>query len=380
MPAKYAPMNLSYWEYNSWFKDVDFTLVGSGIVGLNCALHLRRLFPSARILVLESGVLPQGASTKNAGFACFGSISEILEDLERHSPEEVVQLVRKRWEGIRSLRELLGDKAIDFQVHGGHEVFPDDQEELYEQCLGRLAEVNRLLKPVFGHQPFSRQVNRFQFAKVRDHYISHSFEGQIDTGKMMQALLHRAGNEGILVLNALEVQGFEEEAGGVKVATKHFEFNTGKLLLATNGFTARLLNEEVLPARAQVLITKPIENLKIEGTFHLDRGYYYFRNIHGRLLIGGGRNLDFKGETTMEPGHTALIQSRLEELLRDVVLPGQPFEVAQRWSGVMGVGGRKQPIVKQVSDRVFCGVRLGGMGIAIGSLVGKELAGLVAES
>ena len=43
----------------------------------------------------------------------------------------------------------------------------------------------------------------------------------------------------------------------------------------------------------------------------------------------------------------------------------------------MGVGNQKTPIVKQLSDNVFCGVRLGGMGVAIGSLVGKELAALL---
>ena len=42
----------------------------------------------------------------------------------------------------------------------------------------------------------------------------------------------------------------------------------------------------------------------------------------------------------------------------------------------MGVGKQKSPIVKQVSNSIFCGVRLGGMGVALGSLVGKELAEL----
>lgn len=75
-------MYLSYWEYKTWFKNVDFTVLGSGIVGLNCALKLREKFPKSKIIVLEKGFLPAGASTKNAGFACFGSMSEILEDLK----------------------------------------------------------------------------------------------------------------------------------------------------------------------------------------------------------------------------------------------------------------------------------------------------------
>ena len=155
-----------------------------------------------------------------------------------------------------------------------------------------------------------------------------------------------------------------------------FSFTTDKLLFTTNGFAGMLTNHQVQPARAQVLITEPITNLDIKGTFHLDKGYYYFRNFEDRILLGGGRNLDFKGETTTDLSQTTLIQNRLEELLREVILPHHDFKIAHRWSGIMGVGTHKKPIVSQLSDRVYCGVRLGGMGVAIGSLVGKELAEL----
>jgi glycine/D-amino acid oxidase-like deaminating enzyme len=148
-------------------------------------------------------------------------------------------------------------------------------------------------------------------------------------------------------------------------------------LFATNGFAGKLTNGSVKPARAQVLITKPIPNLDIKGTFHLDKGYYYFRNIGDRILFGGGRNLDFEGETTTEFGQTEIIQNRLEQLLKEVILPNRNFEIEHRWSGIMGLGNQKNPIVQQLSEHVYCGVRLGGMGVAIGSLIGVELADLV---
>ena len=109
----------------------------------------------------------------------------------------------------------------------------------------------------------------------------------------------------------------------------------------------------------------------------MDEGYYYFRNIENRILLGGGRNLDFKGEATSTFGETTLIQTRLEEILRSIILPDTPFEIDLRWSGIMGMGNQKKPIVKQLANNVFCGVRMGGMGIAIGSLVGRELANLM---
>ncbi len=370
-------MELSYWEYKTWLSNIDFTIVGSGIVGLSTALSLKEKYPKAKVLILEKGILPQGASTKNAGFACFGSISEILADLENHSEEEVVGLVAQRWEGIQALRKLLGDRTIDFQTLGGHEIFLEDDGLLYEKSLDNLSTINTLLHPVFGGDPFCTSRNCFGFERIEQKYITHRFEGQLDTGLMMQGLLDLAQEKGIRIINNSTVESFEEGEAEVIVQTNNFELKTKKLLLATNGFSKQVLNEDVDPARAQVLITKPIDHLKIEGTFHFDQGYYYFRNIDNRILFGGGRNLDFETERTTDFGHTDLVHNTLEKLLREVILPNTPFEIDRRWSGIMGVGRQKKPIIKQLSENTYCGIRLGGMGVAIGSLVGKELAAMV---
>jgi glycine/D-amino acid oxidase-like deaminating enzyme len=368
-------MNYSYWELKEWFTNIDFTIVGSGIVGLNCALALKKKHPKAKVLILEKGMLPQGASTKNAGFACFGSLSEIIDDLNTHTEEEVFNLVDNRWKGLQLLRKNLGDKKIDFQHHKGFELC--DSEDFFEDCLSKKQEINQLLKPIFKEDVFSVADNIFNFKKVHHSYIVNNFEGQIDTGKMATQLLLKAQKSGIKILNNIVVESFVENGNNVNIKTNRLDFYTKKLCIATNGFANKILNENVQPARAQVLITKPIKNLKIKGTFHLDKGYYYFRNIDNRILFGGGRNLDFKTEETAEFGETSIIQNELENILKETILPNTNFEVEHRWSGIMGVGDQKNAIVKQISNNVFCGVRLGGMGIAIGSLVGKELAELI---
>ena len=370
-------MHLSYWEQKTWFDKVDFTIVGSGIVGLHCALTLRERYPNSKILVLEKGILPQGASTKNAGFACFGSISEIIDDLKNHTEEEVMQLIQKRWIGLQLLRKNLGDQAIDFNSFGGYELFLKDDESSYSDCLQKTPFINELLNPLFRNDIFTKEIDPFNFKGIQEHLIFNPFEAQIDSGKMMQSLLQKAQSKGILILNQVEVQSYHENTSTVDVSLNDYTFKTKKLLFATNGFAQKLTNNQVKPARAQVLITEPIPNLDIKGTFHLDKGYYYFRNIDDRILLGGGRNLDFEGETTTELHQTEIIQKRLEELLKEVILPKTNFKIAHRWSGIMGIGSNKNPIVKQLSENVYCGVRLGGMGVAIGSLIGKELAQLV---
>ncbi|MCX2678976.1 FAD-dependent oxidoreductase [Galbibacter sp. EGI 63066] len=368
--------SFSYWERDTYFTNIDFTVVGAGIVGLNCALELKRKHPKAKILVLERGILPKGASTKNAGFACFGSISELLDDLQTLSEEEMIRLVEKRDSGLQQLKNTLGEDNIGYKTYKGYELFLKDDPELFESCMENRDYINELLFPLFKTEVFSVEKNSFSFSGIHDHYMVNHLEGQLNTGKMMDALYSKCVEEGIKILYGVEVASYEETGENVSVKTNVISFNTKKLLLATNGFASKFVNDEIKPVRAQVLVTKPIKNLHIKGTFHLDKGYYYFRNINDRILLGGGRNLDFNAEETSEFGLTSLVQDKLKELLKTVILPQTPHEIDTSWSGIMGVGSTKEPIIKALSHNIFCGVRLGGMGIAIGAHVGKELANL----
>ncbi|MEI8136027.1 MAG: FAD-binding oxidoreductase, partial [Bacteroidota bacterium] len=179
----------------------------------------------------------------------------------------------------------------------------------------------------------------------------------------------------ITILNNINILKINSLNNSVELHSDFGTFNASKVVIATNGFAKELLNmPDVKPARAQVLITKPIKNLKIKGTFHYEEGFYYFRNIDNRILFGGGRNLDIKGETTTELELNNKIQKHLDYLLKNIILPYTPYEVDYRWSGIMGVGSEKKPIIKLVTPNILAAVRMGGMGVAIGSLVGQEAA------
>jgi glycine/D-amino acid oxidase-like deaminating enzyme len=128
-----------------------------------------------------------------------------------------------------------------------------------------------------------------------------------------------------------------------------------------------------------VLVTNLIPGLKFQGTFHFDKGYYYFRELDGRVLFGGGRNLDFETETTTSFALNQMIQNELEHKLATIILPGQDFKIEYRWAGIMAFGNNKFPIVKAFSPRVFGAFRMGGMGVALGSLSAQQMVQLVAE-
>jgi len=378
-------MNLSFWENNQWFKGIDLVVIGSGIVGLNTAIHYKRKNKKANILVLEKGILPEGASTKNAGFACFGSPSEILSDIKKQSVEDVENLIERRIKGLELLKKTLGENKIDYKHWFGYEVF--ENKEDFELCNESLSFLNSKLKKITGlkctYEDSSNLINKMELGKRFKYMICNKGEGQIDTGKMMHQLIKLAQKNEIRILNSINVDSVDyKNQNTISLKIGNFKIVTKKVAICTNGFFNELIKDKKLhvePARAQVLITTPIENLKLKGCFHVDEGYYYFRNFNDRILLGGGRNLDFKTENTrkMKLNHT--IQNRLIEMLKKDIIPGKKFKIENQWTGIMGVGENKTPHLKKISENVVCAVKLGGMGVALGSLLGKEAAELLSE-
>lgn len=373
---------ISFWERESLFQ-YDFIIIGSGIVGLNTAINLKIKHPQKSVLVLERGILPTGASTRNAGFACMGSLSELSEDLHTMPEAELLRLFMQRKQGIDLLRHRLGDAAIGYQANGSHELLTAAEEPI----LDRLDYFNDLLKEVSTQGVFKIRNERIaDFGISRNHFkycVETTCEGQLHTGKMMRSLIDYAIEKGVEIKTGVTVQRFEEETHSVAVMVSDafrpdtITFRAQQLCICTNAFSTRFFPElDIQPGRGQVIVTKPVPGLKLKGIYHFDQGYYYFRELEGRVLFGGGRNLDFQTENTTEIAPNEKIVNQLIHLLQTAILPGQAFEVDMQWAGIMAFGQSKKPIVRSFGTRVHGAFRLGGMGMALGSLLAQQLADL----
>ena len=353
-------MSFSFWEKEILIGKIDYGIIGCGIVGLNTAINLKLKKPGARVVIFERGFLPNGASTRNAGFACIGSVSELLSDIQIMGEDAVFELVERRYLGLEKLKKRCGEGEIQYEGLGGFEIFGTQDGHNKDQCFEAMEEFNKKLFSITKTEKTYEKLdtkNAFMGMLGIQGAIKNTVEGQINTGQMMERLLKIAKDMGVIIFEMISVRN---------------------LILCTNGFAKDLIPEmEVIPARNQVWVTKPISGLKIKGSFHYLEGYYYFRNVGERLLIGGGRHLDKEGETTAEQGETAIIQDGLKDMVENIILPGISYQVEYKWSGIMGLGPTKKPIIKAIEGRTFVAVRMGGMGVAIGSLVAEEVADLV---
>ena len=373
---------LSYWE-KKHFVDYDLIVIGGGIVGLSTSIQYKTKFPLSKVLVLERGIFPSGASSRNAGFACFGSLTEILDDLNTLSESEVLQLVEKRYRGLLAIREFFGDDRLGYLPTCGLELLTENEIG----ALKFLDKINHLLAPVFPEGVFEQieDISAFGFSDKVKAVIKNKFEGELDSGKFLMSLWEKSQELNIKILTGSQVSKIEIEEKKVHVRNPTWKdeiaFFANKIAVCTNAFTNLLIpGLDIQPGRGLVMVTKPIsKEIPFSGTFHYDKGYVYFRKVEDRILLGGGRNMDFEGEKTLSMEVNPKIREYLLHILNNIILPDCDIEIDLEWTGIMAFGKNKKPIVEMVENNIGLAVRLGGMGVAIGWQTAEELVNMLSE-
>jgi glycine/D-amino acid oxidase-like deaminating enzyme len=401
-------MAISVWEQSTYFAPKDLVIVGCGFVGLWTAYEAIQKNPKLNITILERGVIPSGASTRNAGFSCFGSVSELMYDIKLMGEDAMLETVKMRYDGLQRIQKVFKAKEIDYNQWGGYELFEGkktvkdtkgkaskankgvstETSELYDisKLESDIAYLNKILAPVLKtpkkngkylpiYTNASKDIKKLGFQGI-EALAFNQLEGQLNSAKLVLALQKAVQAKGVQILFSTEVKKFKPHKKGVIITTNlDAPIEAKQFLICTNGFAKQLMPSlDVVPARGQVFVTEPIKNLKFKGCFHFDEGYYYFRNLGNRLLLGGARNADFKNEKTYSLDTSDTIQKVLEQFMMERILPkgSKKPKIELRWSGTMGMGKIKKPIIEQLQPNVYCAVRMSGMGVAIAPIVAQR--------
>ena len=383
-------MAISVWEKETYYAPKDVVIVGCGFVGLWTAYELIHKYPKLKITILEKGTIPSGASTRNAGFSCFGSVSELMFDVELMGEATMLETVKMRYQGLQRIQAVFDKKVMDYEGNGGYELIEKNGSYPIERLNDDINYLNKILAPVLGigtkkggapiYKDVSNKINQFGFQQIQA--LAYSpYEGQLHSAKLVIALQQAVQAKGVQILFNTEVKKFKSHSGGVSIQTNlEGDLQAKQMVICTNGFAKTLLPKlDVVPARGQVFVTAPIPDFRLKGTFHFDEGYYYFRNVGDRLLLGGARNKAFAAEKTTSLETTKLIQDTLEQFMMKRILPkgSKKPKIEMRWSGVMAMGKEKKPIIQEVQPNVYCAVRMNGMGVAIAPIVAQKAVKLM---
>ena len=357
-------LQFSYWEKTEWLNPPDLLIIGGGITGSSVALFYKEANPDHDVLLVDRGFAPNGASTRNAGFACIGSISEHMADMKIAGEKTVMNRIERRWKGLQLLRKTAGDTEMDYQHTGGFEIFPD--EARFTICREQISEMNRKLKNRLGLEDVYSETECNGIPAIKNRV-----EGAINSGKLIRSLHKKIADLGVRVWWNSPVKS--ADSSGV-LFENGLRIKPRKTVMAVNGFHSTLSKSAVQPARGFIFVTKPLDKMPWKGTFHYNEGYVYFRDVgDNRLLLGGGRNVDKEGETTHQFGTNDKIRKYLIDFATNTLNLQPGWEIDMEWSGIMGMTPDKEPVVEEMQPGVWSAAGLSGMGIAIGMEVARGL-------
>lgn len=361
-------MTVSVWQADGRqpVREVDVLIVGAGIVGTAAALAVRRL--GREPVITEARDVALGASGRNAGFMITGLDAYYHHAIARygHDATREVYALSQRTHAI--WHDLISAHGVRFERIGSMLLAESDAEavELRAAYAAMLADG---LTPVFhGGDPLGRGYCAA---------IEQPQDGAVQPVELAYAALRESG--AALVENN-ELYAVEPGDGYVTVRTRKFTFRAQKVMLCTNAYSMYVhpyFVGKVIPTRAQVLATAPLDKPALNTCGYSDYGYMYYRmDFDGRLLIGGGRkqNKPAEHDTSDDrttPGVQGILDAYLRERFPDVTAP-----VERRWAGIMGFTPDGLPLVGTLPDLPDVGFAVGfnGHGLAMGAATAEVAA------
>lgn len=373
----------SIWITDTYRKQYDVIIAGGGFLGLWTAYEVIKQYPGLTIAIFEAGNPPLGASLRNAGFACFGSPTELIADLQKNE-EKAWQLVSQRFNGIEKIKQLIGTAAIHFENCKGYECLQVNAQEVpyFEQQLHRL---NKGLQSITGAKAcLSLQNSLLQQWQMHglNMLVENAFEGCLHSGLLHRQLKQMVLKAGVEYHYGTEVLNYISGAT-IQLDTTTGEYSCNKLLFTTNAWLGKWFPQlNITPARGQIIVSPPVNNLTIKGSFHFNEGYVYFRHLpDNRILIGGFRNLAFEEEATLEIAPNNYLQQQLHQFLtthfNNVNWP--PLTQFTSWSGIMAMTPDKQPVLTKVSENIYAAMCCNGMGVALAPVFAEQVADYLME-
>ena len=382
--------NFSHWETNRELFKGDILIIGSGLVGQSIGIAIQKQKKELKqkplkICIVDKLPMGQsGASTRNAGFACFGSPTEILDDLSREEENQTVNRISNRISGLSIWKDWIPSNIMEWNDCGGYEVFEREEEMNFQEVLDKLPYLNKIGKAASGNPMIYSKYQRI--SSKLPYSIRIKGEASLNPGKAHNSLYGLNKELGNQIVNGVNIPNrnyWHKNSEGWTIPTENGIFKAKRVVIAANAWTPKILDSDldINPGRGQILMIKSTKPISYKGVFHAKKGYLYFRNSNNSLIIGGGRNLFQTNETSLEITTTKEVQDYLELYARDVLLPNQDFSIQNRWAGIMAFSkrGNKDPLLYWDEPDLLIASRMCGMGVALAPIIGIKASEKILE-
>ena len=354
-------------------EETETAIIGGGFTGLSAALHLARDGHSVR--VLEAVEPAWGASGRNGGQVNPGW--KIL-------PSQMVARYGKQ-RGQRVANMANATCGLVFDLIAAHDIACDAVRPGYIQGAfakrGRTAQQRWVREWSPWDEP-ARLLSKTELSELVgcDAYDGGLLDrrgGNVQPLAYARGLAHAALGAGALIHSSSPARSIERRGQTWIVHTPLASLRSRNVLICTNGYTQDLwpgLRRAIVPVASFIAATHPLgDHLRrsvlpgLHAVSETRRVQVYYRmDAQGRFVIGGRGNL-FDAAQMGDDKHVRDTAGALFAQLRGV---GWEFH----WGGYVAMTRDSAPHLMQPAKGVLAGMGYNGRGIAMATMMGKQLA------
>ncbi|MFO7548848.1 MAG: FAD-binding oxidoreductase [Acidimicrobiia bacterium] len=358
--------------------DADVIVVGSGFTGLSAA---RRLADAGRaVTVVDAGPIARGASCMNGGMVEPGFKLDAAGVLDSYGPVLGRELWQASTRALGLVEEIIGSERIEAHWHRSGAVLlgthPRDAESLRAHQAFMRDELGVDMEFVTGDRLRSETVDSDVFTAG----LIDPEAGGLHPAAYAFGLAGAVAGRGVRLVERCRATGVERSGAGFQVTTSHGTVRAGDVLVATNGYTDRLLpglRHKVVSIGSYIAVTEPLDPSVAERLIPGNRMLYtarrllnYFRRTpDDRILMGGRHNLAPDLDLRESAG---FLGGRIIEIFPELAR----VPLTHTWGGRLGVTFDLMPHLGRI-DGVWYALGYGGHGVALATYLGAEAAGRI---
>lgn len=354
-------------------SQVDVAIVGGGYTGINAALTLTK--NGATVAVLERNTIGWGASSRHAGMATPGLKQSVPNLMKKYGE----QMARNFWQAsvdaLNLIDQIIAEENIDCDwVRNGH-IGVAFKKSHFE---------NMQKKAAWFEQKLGYKYRVVAPADIRSEIGSDAYfgglvdesSGALHPAKYMFGLARAAARYGAALCEYADVTRIQKQAHGFDVYIDQGVVRAKEVLIATNGYTDRLvpgMKPKIFPVGSYIIVTEPLpsdvqKRISPKGRIFSDSKWflnYFCLTPDGRMLWGGRNNLS----TNLDLNKSANI---LRQQMVRVFPELRDFPLTHTWTGQLGLTFDLMPHIGCVNG-IHYALGYSGKGLTIGTYLGREV-------
>ena len=359
-------------------EDCEWLVIGAGYTGLSAARKLGQLDQNQKIILIDSQLAGEGASSRNSGYLVDTTLNDGFtsnKDLDNYKKKTDIYDL-----GINTVKKFISEYQVDCDWNESGKYFASSKKE-DEKILINFSDT--LKKLGFEHNLLSNNELSKRLGTNFYNVALHTKGGVLlHPGKLVRAMIDVLPKNVCLYENS-SLLSWKKTKDIISCKFKNGRINTKKIIFATNGFLKSLgiKSSYNFPITLTASMTRSLTDDEFKSIGQpKEWGVLPVRPMGATIRMTKDKRILIRNTAEV---HNPFKMSKFDLEKRSINqkigiqkrFPQLPEDIIQSsWSGVVSRTRNSSQIFEKIDNNVFAAGCYNGSGIGVGTLFGEQIA------